>query len=252
MPEGHVIHAYAERLATLLVGRVIERVTTQGLVRDLAGRTITAVTAIGKHLVLDLDDQTRIRTHLGMTGRVRHYPRADGDAIVARTSPGHTSLVIASAEITVVWITAKTVEILPRRALHRDAVLAALGPDVLGADFDPAAAAARAAARGPRNICDVLVDQHVAAGIGNIFKAESLFACKIDPQARVDQIDAATLVQLFVAARALMSRADGDWQVYGRTRQPCRVCTTPIAVASLGEPPRWTWWCPTCQPAAGQ
>ena len=125
MPEGDTIHRLAVGLAPVLTGHTLARVTTQGLVRDLAGRAITDVSAHGKHLVIDLDDATRIRTHLGMYGRVRAYARADGEAIVARTSPGRASLVLVTDDAVCVWLRASTIEIAARRALHRGA-----GPDV--------------------------------------------------------------------------------------------------------------------------
>src|SRR5688572_15232340 len=74
MPEGDSIRRVADRLAPL-VGQTLERVTTQGIVRDLAGRTIAAVHPHGKHLMIDLDDATQLRMHLGMNGRVRFYAR---------------------------------------------------------------------------------------------------------------------------------------------------------------------------------
>jgi len=246
MPEGDTIHRLADQLGPVLAGHALERVTTQGLVRDLAGRTVTAVTAIGKHLIIDLDDTTRIRTHLGMYGRVRAYRRPDGEALVARMSPGNASLVLVTDDAVCLWLRAKTIEIAARRAPLRDHVLAALGPDILGETFDADAAADRAGADPARRIVDVLLDQHVVAGIGNIYKSESLFACGVDPHARMGDLDRSTLVALYASARGLMIER-GEKRVYGRTRQSCPRCATPILCESLGDPARWTWWCSHCQ-----
>lgn len=65
MPEGDTIHRIAVRLAPRLVGKSLVRVTTQGLVRDLAGQTVTRVDAHGKHLVIELANGTVLRAHLG-------------------------------------------------------------------------------------------------------------------------------------------------------------------------------------------
>jgi len=119
MPEGDTIRRLAHRLAPL-VGQVLERVTTQGLERDLAGRTVTSVDAHGKHLLVDLDDGTQLRAHLGMNGRVRQYPRAAGDAVLARISPGRASLAIVTNALVVLWINARTIEIAARRAPMRE------------------------------------------------------------------------------------------------------------------------------------
>ena len=270
MPEGDTIHRIADRLAPALVGQAIERVTTQGLVRGLGGRTVTSVAAHGKHLVIELDDGTHLRVHLGMYGRFRSYPRAEGEAALGRISPGRASLAIATAGAVHVWIGARTVEISPRRAPMHGRAVGALGPDVLGDGFDPAAAAARAAAHPARAIADALLDQRIAAGIGNVYKSEVLFLRGVDPRARVGALGAARLAAIYAEARELMlpnlgpgartTRADlaGEarppsrderYFVYSRGGQPCRRCGTAIEAYQLGDPPRWTWSCPRCQGA---
>src|SRR5689334_17865500 len=141
MPEGDSIKRIAMQLAPL-VGQTLERVTTQGLERDLAGRTITEVHPHGKHLMIDLDDGTQLRAHLGMNGRVRRYPRAEGEARLSRMSPGRLTLVLVTATTLVMWINARTIEVAPRRAPMRGLAVASLGPDVLADGFDPQLAAA--------------------------------------------------------------------------------------------------------------
>ncbi len=259
MPEGDSIRRVATKLAPL-VGQMLERVTTQGIARDLAGRTITALHPHGKHLMIDLDDATQLRMHLGMNGRVRFYPRADGEAAVARLSPGRASLVLVTATHVAMWINAPTVEIAPRRGPSRGLAVASLGPDVLADGFDPAVAAARAAAHPARTIAETLLDQRVAAGIGNIWKSESLHARGIDPRTPTGALSADEIAALYRAARELMlanltlaaPRASRDrFAVYSKTGQPCARCATPIVAFQLGDPPRWTWSCPTCQPRGG-
>lgn len=265
MPEGDTIHRIAARLAPRLTGKTLERVTTQGLARDVAGRTVTSVAAHGKHLVIELDSGAYLRAHLGMNGRFRTYDRAAGEAMLAKLSPGRTSLALVTADGVFLWIGAPTIEISHRRDPRHGMAVAALGPDVLDDGFDPRAAAARAAGQAARLIADVLLDQRVVAGIGNIYKSEALFVAGIDPRTRVDQLDADTLEAIYAAARRLMVANLGaerrgapvvgpprqPYLAYSRTGQPCARCGTPIACASLGEPARWTWSCPACQPAAG-
>jgi endonuclease-8 len=249
MPEGDSLRRLATRLQPL-VGQPLERVTTQGLVRDLAGRTVTSVDAHGKHLLIDLDDGTQIRTHLGMTGRVRDYDRERGETIIAGTSPGRASLVLVTADRVYLWLSTRTVEIAARRAPMRGMRVASLGPDVLAADFDARGAAKRATAHPHRIVADVLLDQRVVAGIGNIWKCESLFACGIDPRATALTED--QLTALYDAAHASMTASvrgqRPTYRVY--LRHQCTRCGGAIAVQPLGEPPRITWWCPRCQPTA--
>jgi endonuclease-8 len=258
MPEGDSIRRVAFALAPL-VGQTLERVTTQGLERDLAGRQVCAVEPHGKHLMIDLDNGTQLRMHLGMNGRVRRYTREDGEAVVARMSPGRASLVLVTADMVAIWINAKTIEIAPRRAPMRGVAVAALGPDVLADGFDANVAAERA-----MSMCDprepigiVVLDQRVAAGIGNIWKCESLYARGIDPRTPLGVLDVHTIGAIYSAARELMlsnlkltaPRASRDlFAVYSKTNRPCARCSSPISAYQLGDPPRWTWSCPTCQP----
>lgn len=256
MPEGDSIRRVAFALAPL-VGQLLERVTTQGLPRALAGRTVTAVEPHGKHLTIELDDGTHVRTHLGMNGRVRCYARDAGEVAVAKLSPGRASLVLVTRDRLALWINARTVEVAARRAPMRGLAVARLGPDVLADDFDPHVAAQRAALHPDATIADVLLDQRVAAGIGNIWKCESLYACGIDPRTKVSTLAIDRLSSIYRAARELMfdnlratapRPARDRFAVYSKTNQQCARCAAPISAYQLGDPPRWTWSCPTCQP----
>ena len=71
MPEGDSIHRLAARLGPRLIGRALELVIVRGVPRGPVGTRVTAVDAIGKHLVIATDDGTEIRTHLGMNGSWR-------------------------------------------------------------------------------------------------------------------------------------------------------------------------------------
>jgi len=256
MPEGDTIHRIAIRLAPRLEHKQLARVTTQGLVRDLAGKTVSKVHAHGKHLVIELEDGTHLRAHLGMNGRVRHYPRVEGEALLARMSPGRASLAIVTEDEVHLWINARTIEISPRRAPMRGVAVASLGPDVLADDFDSRLAASRAELHPTRTIADVVLDQTIAAGIGNIYKCESLFACGVDPRTRVGMLDHARLASIYASARAIMQANLGPgprqpFHVYSQTGKPCPTCRSPIDCYRLGDPPRWTWSCPRCQAAGG-
>lgn len=256
VPEGDSIRRVAQALAPL-TGQVIERMLTQGLVRDLAGRTVVSVTPYGKHLTIDLDDGTQLRTHLGMNGRVRRYPRAEGEATIARLSAGRASLVIVTRDLVALWIGARTVEVSARRAPMRGLAVASLGPDVLAEGFDPELAAARAASYPDRPVGVVLLDQRVAAGIGNIWKSEALHACGVDPRTPVGALSRDALAGVYRRASELMHAnlatspprgVRAGFAVYSRTGQPCLRCATAIDVYRLGDPPRWTWSCARCQP----
>ncbi len=263
MPEGDTIYRIANRLAPL-VGRTLERVTTQGLVRDLAGRTITSVVAHGKHLVIELADGTQLRMHLGMNGRVRSYLRGEGETVLGRMSPGRASLALIVADAVHIWIGAPTVEISHRRSPRRGEAISSLGPDILADDFDSRQAASRAALHPLRTIAEVLLDQRIAAGIGNVYKCEALFVCGIDPRTRVAQLAVTRLDALYTTAREQMianlgpaprttrdslvpQRGNQRYFVYSRGGQPCPRCGASIESYQSGDPVRWTWACPRCQ-----
>ena len=266
MPEGDTIHKLAARLAPALVGKTLERVTTQGLERAVAGKQVASVEAHGKHLVITLDDGAYIRTHLGMYGRTRSFPRAFGDAQLAKLSPGRVTLALVTADAVHLWLGARTVEIAQRRAPMRGTAITSLGPDVLADDFDSRQAASRARLHDSRTIADVLLDQRVAAGIGNVYKSEVLYLHDLDPRTVVGAITDAELEALYTTARELMldnlgpgprttrhklagdRPGDDRYFVYGRSAKPCRRCGAKIDCYALGDPVvRWTWSCPQCQ-----
>jgi len=277
MPEGNTIHRLAIALGPRLTGKRLERVTTQGLVRNVAGSTVTRIAAHGKHLVIELDSGAYLRAHLGMNGRVRSYGRVLGEATLARMSPGRVSLALVTEDGVYLWIGAPTIEIADRRSPRHGMAVGSLGPDLLAEDFDVPAAAARAAEHGARNIAEVLLDQRVVAGIGNIYKSDALFVAGVDPRTRVADLALPVIEAIYAAARRLMlatlpaatgghppsgegnprrsasglsggRSSQAPHLVYGRTSLPCPRCGAHIECYSLGEPPRWTWSCPGCQP----
>lgn len=266
MPEGDTIHKLAARLAPQLVGKTLERVTTQGLARAVAGKQVASVEAHGKHLVITLDDGAYLRTHLGMYGRTRSFPRAAGEAQLAKLSPGRVTLALVTADAVHLWLGARTVEIAQRRAPMRGTAITSLGPDLLADDFDSRLAASRARVHDTRTIADVLLDQRIAAGIGNVYKSEVLFVHNVDPRTLVGALHDGELDALYQTARELMlenlgpgprttrERLAGDrpgddrYFVYGRSGKPCRRCGASIDCYALGDPVvRWTWSCPQCQ-----
>lgn len=265
VPEGDTIHKIAARLAPRLVGKSLVRVTTQGLERGLAGQTVTRVEAHGKHLVIELASGTVLRAHLGMYGRQQSFDRARGEERLARTSPGRVSLAVITQDTVDLWLGARTIEVSDRRAPMHGMAVAQLGPDVLGETFDARAVAARARTFARRTIAEALLDQRVASGIGNVYKSEVLFACGVDPRTPVGELAEDDLARLYEVARdqmlanlgpgprttrdRLAGDAPGDdrYFVYSRSGKPCRACGTAIACYALGQPPRWTWSCATCQ-----
>jgi endonuclease-8 len=146
-----------------------------------------------------------------------------------------------------------------------------IGPDLLDTEFDASEAIRRLRVRNATEIASALLDQRALAGIGNVFKSEILFACRVDPFAQISAIDDETLRKIVEVSQRLLRanvadpvkdptvsnrgirrttrRMDpraGLW-VYGRGGEPCRRCGTPIESKKHGPDARRTYWCPRCQ-----
>lgn len=249
MPEGDTLHRVANRLRPALVGRPLLRLDApraRGRRPD-AGTTITAVDAVGKHLLVRFADGTVLRTHLRMTGSWHLYPTGE-----RWQKPAHLARAVLEVEgWTAVCFSAPVVE------LERTPAVQHLGPDLTSDDVSPAdldECVARMAALAPPDaeIGPVLLDQRIACGVGNVYKSEALWQCGVDPAARVADLDDGTRHALLAAASKLLRASVHGTHtqtraVYGRRGQPCRRCGAPIQMRHQGAQPRSTYWCPRCQ-----
>lgn len=240
MPEGDTIFRTAQTLHRALAGKVVTRFETvlPKLERfAIKGRTIERVVAVGKHLVIEFDGGVHLHTHMRMNGSWHIYRVGQR----WRRPRGDMRLVIETADYVAVGFNVPVADF--------DAV-PELGPDLLGADFDAAEALRRVKEQGGEEIANVLLNQRVMAGIGNIWKSEALFRSGVDPFTRVRDLDDATLARIIANARKLLrASANGrvERMVYSRGGQMCRKCGTRIAHRAQGPDARLTYWCPRCQ-----
>jgi endonuclease-8 len=259
VPEGDTIHRAAARLEPVLTGAVLERFDAPRAPRPhpRRGERIVSVEARGKHLLVAFEGGLVLDTHMGMSGSWHVY-----EAGRRWRMPAHLARVVIDVEgWTAVCFAAPTVRVAPAPEMDRSSV-GQLGPDLCdpNADLDEAARRMRAVAP-ETELADALLDQRVCAGVGNVYKSEVCFACRVHPQTPMGALDPA-LVERLVATAARQLRANlgrgarstvgarpGIVAVYGRARQPCRRCGTPISVARTGRHRRTTYWCPRCQPA---
>jgi endonuclease VIII len=261
VPEGDTVWLAAQRMNTALAGATLRRGEfrlPQLAALDLSGATVREVVPRGKHLLIRLADERTLRTHFRMDGSWHIYR----PGTKWRGGPGHDiRAVLATDEWECVGYRLHDVDIVP--TADEDRLVGHLGPDVLGPDWDLDEALRRLREHPDEQIGVAILDQRNLAGIGNLYKVESLFLVGVHPWARVADVpDLAALVE---RARTLMlanrhhpeqsttgdTRRGQDHWVAGRKGRPCRRCGTPILLGEQGPATqeRVTWWCPTCQAA---
>jgi endonuclease-8 len=253
MPEGDSIYRAAQALHRALAGRTVTSFETvlPKLARidedtPVKGRTIERVVATGKNLIIEFSGDLHLHTHMKMNGSWHIYRPGE------RWQRPHRDMriVISTAEYVAVAFTVPVAEFHTSRSLTRNDDLRRMGPDLLGESFDRDESLRRIRARPDEEIANVLLNQRVLAGIGNIWKSETLFAAGIDPFTRVASLDDAQLERIVDCARKLLLRsAEGrsTFAVYSRGGEPCRRCGTAIRYRKQGDDVRGTYWCPRCQ-----
>src|SRR3954469_5563729 len=258
MPEGDTLHRTATGLAPPLVGRAVSaaRVRPGGpQVARVVGATITSVEAVGKNLLIRFDNGLEIRTHLRMTGSWHRYRPGER----WRRSPARARLVLEVPGAVAVCFDAPVIELFETRTEAIHPTIARLGPDLLdpawtNSKADEAVRRLRDPGRAGMTISAALLDQQALAGIGNIWRNETLFRERVDPWTVVGELDEATLRRLVLRARELL-RASADlapgrarMAVYRHSGRPCPRCGTLVRSAPLDATiPRTTYWCPRCQ-----
>lgn len=267
MPEGHVIHRLAGKLQEVFGGHEVRVSSPQGRFADEAQRLDGAVMidaeAIGKHLFLrfDVPGANLVHIHLGLIGKFGLEPFDEPrGAVRLRVDDGVVAADLRGPQ----WC--RLVD-----EATREKILAEAGPDPLRADADPAKALERIH-RSRKSIAALLMDQRIAGGVGNIYRAEVLFRHELRPTVAGPQITARTwqilwedLVELMhdgvrtgridtvrpedsPEAQGRPPREDphgGEVYVYRREGMPCLVCGTLVKSRLLEG--RHLYWCPKCQ-----
>lgn len=224
------------------------------------GATCVSVDTHGKNLFIHFDNGLSLRGHLRMFGKWHVYRPGEP----WRLGEWQARLVLETAESVVVNFSSPVVELLETRAIPHYRPVAKLGQDLLAADFDVAEAVARFrdAALAGQFIGEAIMDQRVIAGVGNIWKHETLFRAGINPWRRVRELGDDELATIVTIARSLLRESAGvgastgrrpRMLVYMRAGQPCVRCHSILRGAPQGEDIRHTTWCSVCQPVvAGQ
>ncbi len=252
MPEGDTVWHTAAKLREALAGKALTRCDVRVpryATVDLSGQVVDEVISRGKHLFIRVGPAS-IHSHLKMDGSWKVSP-------VAKPSrAGHRiRIILETTEFQAAGIDLGVLEILERD--NDMDVVAHLGPDLLGLDWDPHTAAANLNADPARPLAETLLDQRVMAGVGNVYCNELCFVFGHLPTAPVGALqDPLRVVQrardmLWLNRSRSNRTTTGDTRrgqqvwVYGRTGEPCRRCGTAIEADRTGD--RITFWCPNCQ-----
>jgi endonuclease VIII len=270
MPEGHTLRRLADHLTEVFGGEVVRVSSPQGRFAaeagSLDGSVLVGAESAGKHLFIEFDGDRLVHVHLGLIGGFDVHR----DVPTAPAPVGAVRLRLAATMAYADLRGATRCDLVgPAR---RDVVIAELGPDPLRADADPDRAWARVSRSG-RPIGDLLMDQTVLAGVGNVYRAEVLFRHRMNPlrpgktlrrhQFRAIWVDLVELMTEGVRTGRIdtvrpehlpgaMGRAPrvddhgGEVYVYRRAGQPCLCCGSLVATEILSG--RNLFWCRHCQP----
>ncbi len=278
MPELPEVETVCRGLAARLQGRILTRLVQRRpdlrmplpkrFAERLNGRRFERIERRAKYILMHFDDGQVLICHLGMTGRM----------LVGGPAPDleiHDHVVFyAEGDVSLRFNDARRfglMDLTTAGDLAGHKLLAGLGPEPLGPDFNGRAlAAALAGKRTP--IKAALLDQRVVAGVGNIYASEALFRAGISPKRLAQTVQGERASKLARALRAVLSEAiaaggsslrdyvqtDGElgyfqhrWRVYDREGQRCRGCNCDPEVTGgirrIVQSGRATFYCPRKQ-----
>jgi endonuclease-8 len=293
MSEGPEVKIIAEKLLSILQAKKIEDIICKNLndkIKDnIIGSETEYIRAFGKNLVLKFSSNVFLRNHMMMWGKWRIYDRSKYDKGLARPPTRRSYRKSNSSEISrdekdvrrdsrvrlsiltrdsaVIEFNGPILEFSTDNPIEREPIRS-LGPDCLNDRvFDVAEVKQRLSNLKNRKeilISDALLNQKIIAGIGNKYKSEILFICKINPFKKVSELNLVQQNSLFEAipkllkygyenagwTRPLARGESNSWNtrhwVFRRAGKECWICNTEIKTEKKLTP-RSTFWCPNCQ-----
>ena len=269
MPELPEVETTRRGLAPHLVGRRVDQLIVRQprlrwpiapeLIALLPGQRVDDIERRAKYLLVHTRAGSAL-LHLGMSGSLRVLPETTPVG-----SHDHIDWRLDSGQVLRYTDPRRFGSQLWQNAGEIHPLLAELGPEPLGDDFD-GDYLWRLSRERKTAVKLLLMDQKIVVGVGNIYAAEALFAAGIHPARAAGQVSRARYAVLAVAVKQILAYAIGrggttlrdfispDGQpgyfeqelfVYGRSGEPCKKCATPVKVITLGQ--RSTFFCPRCQ-----
>lgn len=269
MPELPEVETTVRGLEPVLLGQRLARVVTRradlrvafppDLAQRMTGATVTAMGRRAKYGLVETDRGDTMIFHLGMSGRWRVDPAEllTHDHLVIDTDGGRRVALNDARRF-------GSVSLWPSADISAFPAFRGMGPEPLGPDLTVSRLAQVLAGR-VASIKQMLLDQRIVAGLGNIYVCEALYAARIAPRTPAGAVDGPALGRLAAAIRAVLTEAiaaggstlrdyarpDGElgyfskqFAVYGREGEPC---PGGGVVERYVEGGRSTFWCPTCQ-----
>jgi endonuclease-8 len=244
LPEGDTIWRTAAALQRGCSNKIVREARPAALSR-LQGRRLESVTPNGKHLIMQFEGGLALHSHMRMTGSWHLYRPGE-----RWRQPGwRATVVLGFDDVVAVCFAAPVMELVAD--VHKP--VAHLGPDILVDPFDLEEVIRRARRSEAKTLGELLLDQRVCAGIGNIYKCETLWAHRVDPWLSPAAIDDDLLRRLYMTARDLMRRnlvsstRRQRHAVHAQGGRPCPRCGGRIQVRAQGEQARLTYFCDRCQ-----
>lgn len=285
MPELPEVETVRAGLAPVLEGARLSRVEQrrpdlrfplpEGFVQRLTGARIERLERRAKYLLAPLDRGDTLVMHLGMTGRFEIEGRArerPGEFYYSSPpDPKHAHVVFETeAGNRITYYDPRRfgfMDLIPTDRLAQHPWFAGMGPEPLGPDFDAGVLerAFEGRKQGPKTL---LLDQHVVAGLGNIYVCEALHRARISPDRPAGGVPKRKLTALTTAIKEVLGEAieaggsslkdyaaaDGAlgyfqhrFRVYDREGDPCPDPKCRGVVARQVQAGRSTFYCPTCQ-----
>lgn len=280
MPELPEVETVRRGLLPVMEGRVIDLACVnrpnlrwplpEAMADRLTGKRVLALRRRSKYILADLSSGETLLIHLGMSGRMLISGQMVGDFHHDHPAPQKHDHVVLHMEggARVTFNDARrfgAMDLLPTATAEAHPLLAEIGPEPLGNAFNESYLAARLKDRNTP-IKSALLDQHLVAGLGNIYVCEVLYRARIAPDRKARDVrDPAALVPIIrqVLAEAIDAggsslrdyrQADGElgyfqhaFQVYGREGEPCLTPGCQSHIARIVQSGRSSFYCPACQ-----
>jgi formamidopyrimidine-DNA glycosylase len=253
------------RHATVKEARLRRSVSAE-LASAIAGRTIERIGRRAKYLLIEVAGNQVMLVHLGMSGSLTHR-RHGFDPGPFNPRHDHIEFALDDGSMLVYNDPRRfgLLKIVARADLSNVTELKYLGPEPLGREFS--ASYLWKAARGrTAPIKNLLMDQRLVAGVGNIYASEILFRARVRPTRRGGRVTREEVGRIVTATQEVLREAIGSrgttfrsyrdsrgqpgkfaqlLRVYDREGKPCLKCGSPIRGIVLGQ--RSTYYCPRCQ-----